>query len=70
MRWFCENEPSVKRVATTKAIVRLAREVKWREVRSPEGKIVEPQTIREMLEYAAASQKRKRTSKRAQAAVA
>ena len=56
-------------MATSKDIVRLAREVKWRVVKAPQGEIVEPQTVRQMIEYAAGSLKRKKARKRAHAAV-
>jgi len=45
-------------MATPKDIVRLAKKVEWREVKSPQGDIVEPHTIHQMFDYAAANLKR------------
>ena len=57
-------------MATPKDIVRLAQKVEWREVKSPQGDIVEPHTIRQMFDYAAANLKRKKVGKRPHAVAA
>ncbi len=57
-------------MATPKDIVRLAQKVEWREVKSPQGDIVEPRTIRQMFDYAAANLKRKKAGKRLHAVAA
>jgi len=41
-------------------MVRLARKLKWRAVKSPQGEAVEPETIRRMFDYAAARLKRRK----------
>jgi len=64
------KKSSAKKMATPKDIVRLAQKVEWREVKSPQGDIVEPRTIRQMFDYAAANLKRKKAGKRLHAVAA
>lgn len=57
-----------KRVATPEEVVRLAKKVKWRDIKFANGEVVTAATIREMFDYAEAGLKAKQQRKAAHAA--
>ena len=52
-----------KKVARVEDVIRLGQKMNWREVKSPNGEVVEPETIRRIYKYAAAGMKRKKARK-------
>ncbi|MBI2929283.1 MAG: hypothetical protein HYY24_26765 [Verrucomicrobia bacterium] len=62
------NNAKPKRVATPEEVVRLAKKMKWRDIKFPNGEVVTAATIREMFEYAEAGLKGKQERGAAHAA--
>lgn len=65
-----KNGSKPKRIATPEDVVRLAKKMKWRDVRLANGEVVKAETIREMFAYAEAGLKREQRRKRAHATAA
>ena len=61
--------PKSKRIATAEEVVRLAKKMKWSDIKSADGQIVEAKTIRELFALAEAGLKKEKRRSRAHAAV-
>jgi len=65
-----KNGAVQKRIATPEDVVRLARKMKWRDIKLPSGNVVTAETTRQIFEDAAEALKSQPGRKRAHAAVA